>query len=128
MAGHLRLYDARGNPVLLGHQLGAGGEGAVFDVHGSPQFAAKWYKHQPNPEKADKLIGMAHSSEPALSSIAAWRTATLHKSPSGPLVGFLMPKLSGYQPIHTLYSPANRKVSFPKADWAFLIHAARNLV
>jgi DNA-binding helix-hairpin-helix protein with protein kinase domain len=127
MAGHLQLYDGHGKPVLLGRQLGAGGEGAVFDVHGAPQFAAKWYKHLPNTDKASKLIGMARSTDPALSSIAAWPAATLHKSPSGPLVGFLMPKLSGYQPIHTLYSPANRKVSFPNADWAFLIHAARNL-
>src|SRR5262249_16882861 len=126
MASH-PLYDGRGNKIILGRQIGVGGEGVVFDVQGAPQFVAKWYKHQPNPEKADKLIGMAQSGDPALSAIAAWPTATLHKSPSGPLVGFLMPQLSGFQPIHTLYSPANRKVSFPKADWAFLIHAARNL-
>ena len=66
MAGHLQLYDARGQPLLLGRQLGAGGEGAVFDVQGAPQLAAKWYKHQPSPDKATKLTGMAQGSNPAL--------------------------------------------------------------
>lgn len=127
MAGHSLLYDAHGHRVVLGHQIGAGGEGVVFDVQGAPQFVAKWYKHQPTTDKSHKLTGMAKGSNSALSSIAAWPTTTLHKSPSGPLVGFLMPKLSGYYPIHTLYSPANRKFSFPKADWAFLVHTARNL-
>ena len=127
MAGHPQLYDVHGKTVILGRQLGAGGEGAVFDVHGAPQFAAKWYKHLPPSDKANKLIGMAHGSDSSLKEIAAWPTVTLHKNPGGPLVGFLMPKLSGYLPIHILYSPANRKFSFPKADWAFLIHAARNL-
>src|SRR5213080_3507699 len=70
---------------------------------------------------------MAHVSDAALTSIAAWPIGTLHKTSSGPLVGFLMPKVSGYRPIHELYSPAQRKFCFPKADWAFLVHTARNV-
>src|SRR5262249_61999645 len=37
-----------------------------------------------------------------------------------------MPRFTGFLPIHTLYSPAHRRATFPQADWAFLIHTARN--
>ena len=38
-----------------------------------------------------------------------------------------MPKISGYQEIHNLYSPKSRLNSFSEATWKFLIHAAANL-
>ena len=37
-----------------------------------------------------------------------------------------MPRVEQHHEIHTLYSPAHRKVTFPHADWSFLIRAARN--
>ena len=37
-----------------------------------------------------------------------------------------MPRVEEHDEIHTLYSPAHRKVTFPHADWSFLIRAARN--
>jgi len=44
----------------------------------------------------------------------------------GQIVGFKMPRIKGFKEIHTLYSPAHRKTTFPNADWKFLIHAAAN--
>jgi DNA-binding helix-hairpin-helix protein with protein kinase domain len=84
--------------------------------------------HQPLPlEKQEKLRAMVQGSDDALTKIAAWPTMTLHAGRNGPVCGFLMPKVVGYEPIHHLYSPAHRKRLFPKADWAFLLQAARNL-
>lgn len=39
-----------------------------------------------------------------------------------------MPKVKQeYREIHHLYGPSARKRDFPNADWAFLVHAARNV-
>ncbi|MBN9506676.1 MAG: topoisomerase DNA-binding C4 zinc finger domain-containing protein [Altererythrobacter sp.] len=35
--------------------------------------------------------------------------------------------VSGYQPVHELYSPKSRKQHFPKADYRFLVRAALNV-
>ncbi len=129
MGSPQQLHDAQGRTILLGRKLGEGAQGAVFEVQGAPQLAAKVYKdrHLPNRDEVYKITGMTQGCDPALTSIAAWPITTLHKSPSGSICGFTMPKMSGYRPVHVLYSPANRKFSFPKADWAFLIHTARNV-
>jgi len=61
-----------------------------------------------------------------LRQFAAWPSATLHAAPNGPVVGIVMPRVSGHKEIHALYSPAHRKRDFPQADWAFLAHTAMN--
>jgi DNA-binding helix-hairpin-helix protein with protein kinase domain len=38
-----------------------------------------------------------------------------------------MDRIIGYREIFRLYSPVQRKTDFPKADWRFLVHSARNL-
>jgi DNA-binding helix-hairpin-helix protein with protein kinase domain len=38
-----------------------------------------------------------------------------------------MPKIDACEPIHHLYSPSQRKQFFPKADYTFLVSAARNI-
>ena len=43
------------------------------------------------------------------------------------VVGFLMERIEGYQPIHNLSSPASRKQIFPDANYAFLVNVARNV-
>ena len=35
--------------------------------------------------------------------------------------------VTGFQPMHELYSPKSRKIYYPKADYRFLIHAALNV-
>lgn len=119
------LRDSKGNNVALGTELGRGGEGAVFDVAGSPTTVAKLYLKPPSRELADKLAAMAAMSTPGLLNIAAWPTEVL-RDPGGQVAGFLMPKAGGYKPIFTLYSPKPRLREFPTADWRFLIHAAAN--
>jgi DNA-binding helix-hairpin-helix protein with protein kinase domain len=122
------LFDASGRPVLPGQKLGSGGEGDVFEVPAiSFDLVAKIYHEPLKPEKQEKLRAMVRGCDDYLRKIAAWPTATLHLGRNGPVRGFIMPKVVGYEPIHKLYSPAHRKQLFPKADWAFLVNATRNV-
>jgi DNA-binding helix-hairpin-helix protein with protein kinase domain len=120
------LYDPQGCAVEAGTPLAAGGEGTVFTLPGDPARLAKVYHQRPDATKVDKLRWMARQASPALCKFTAWPTATLHDAPGGPLIGFLMLRFDGYRPLHTLYSPAHRRATFPEADWAFLVTAAMN--
>ncbi len=123
----MKLYNNAGQPVDLGALIGRGGEGVVHEIPGRPSFVAKVY-HQPvHPDKALKLENMARQAHPALLDIAAWPVDVLRVSAEGSVQGFIMPRVAGYQEIHSLYGPSHRKRTFPHADWSFLIHAARNL-
>lgn len=122
-----RLFDAAGHDLHLGGKIGRGGEGTVFEIIGNLTAAAKVYHQHPGPEKADKLSTMAQQANSSILEIAAWPTTTLHGSRNGKILGIVMPRLVGYHPIHQLYSPAQRQFGFPRADWSFLVHTARNL-
>ncbi|MDQ5911042.1 MAG: hypothetical protein QG599_3139 [Pseudomonadota bacterium] len=122
-----KLYNNAGQPVEPGQTLGRGGEGVVYEIPGRPNVVAKVY-HQPvNSDKALKLENMARQAHPALLDIAAWPVDVLRIGAGGPVQGFIMPRVTGCQEIHSLYGPSHRKRAFPHADWSFLIHAARNL-
>lgn len=126
----------------LGSELASGGEGIVYHVATgvSPVggggttgetpvatgFLAKLYHATPDAARVEKLRWMVGEQTPELCRFAAWPTATLHDAPGGLLVGFLMPRFDGFKPIHTLYSPAHRRSSFPQADWSFLVQTAMN--
>ena len=122
------LYDAHGVPVKLGKILGQGGEGAVYALEGkSSDWAAKVYHQIPVAEKREKLLDMVKANNESLNQIAAWPMTTLHEGHNGQLCGFVMPKLEGYQAIHQLYNPGQRKQLFPAMDWSGLIMIARNV-
>jgi DNA-binding helix-hairpin-helix protein with protein kinase domain len=120
------LYDHMNNPILLGEELGRGGEGLVYTIQGDTNNVAKVYHNTVISEKEEKLKVMVVNGLD-LSQFTAWPSATLHDQPRGMVRGFIMPRVSGHREVHELYGPAHRKVQFPNADWAFLIHAARNI-
>lgn len=122
-----RFYSGVGQAFTLGSVLGRGGEGAVHEIPHRPGFVAKVYHQATSPEKALKLEHMARQAHPSLLEIAAWPVDVLRLQPTAPLQGFIMARVNGYREIHSLYGPAHRKKAFPRADWAFLAHAARNL-
>ena len=123
----MKLYNNVGQAVALGALIGRGGEGVVHEISGRPGLVAKIYHQAIPPEKALKLENMARQAHPALLEIAAWPVDVLRIHPKGTAQGFIMPRVTGYQEIHTLYGPAHRKRTFPQADWSFLVHSARNL-
>ena len=121
-----RLFDQRGQEVLLARELKRGGEGAVFEVTGTSDVLAKLYLQPPSPQKSAKLTWMAAHAAPELLKFTAWPIATLHVRPDGPALGFIMPRVQGYKEVHLLYSPQSRRREFPYADLKFLLHAAVN--
>ncbi len=123
----LQLVDASGRPLRLGAELGRGGEGSVYALAERADVVAKLYHHAPGTEKSAKIVAMAKLGTDRLMKLAAWPTSPIHAaSRGGPVLGFLMPKISGHKPAFNLYSPKLRLQEFPSAGWAFLIHAAAN--
>lgn len=116
--------------MLVGKELGTGGEGSVYELLDRPAQVAKLYnpQHQPDGAKQAKLAFMADTADPQLIQHVAWPQATVRSgSKGGPVVGFLMPKVAGRHPVHTIYSPAHRRQERPKATWEFLLCVARNV-
>jgi DNA-binding helix-hairpin-helix protein with protein kinase domain len=97
-----------------------------LEVPALPNQVAKLYHQVPDAKKQAKLIFMASTADPQLLSYVAWPQETLHSSRGGPVVGFLMPKVVGKDPVHMIYSPAHRRQDRPKAAWDFLLFVARN--
>ena len=121
------LYTSKGAAVEIGRELGRGGEGSVFEIPSHGSQVAKLYHKQPDAKKQAKLTFMAGTADQQLLSYLAWPQETLHLSRGGPVVGFLMPKVAGKEPIHMVYSPAHRRQDHPKAAWDFLLFVARNI-
>ena len=122
----MRFYDHERNPILLGEELGRGGEGSVYTIEGDTTNVSKIYHKPVDNEKAEKLQLMVGNSRD-LANFTAWPSTTLHDQPGGKIKGFVMPRVSGHHEVHELYGPAHRKLHFPRADWSFLIQAARNI-
>ncbi|MDP3515800.1 MAG: helix-hairpin-helix domain-containing protein [Pseudohongiella sp.] len=122
------LVTATGKSIYIGQELGKGGEGTVYEVPASQNWVAKLYNehHLPDAPKQSKLRFMAATADLDLLNYAAWPKETLHNTINGPVVGFLMPRVTGRTAIHMLYSPAHRKQVYPQAEWSFLLYVARN--
>jgi DNA-binding helix-hairpin-helix protein with protein kinase domain len=120
------LVTGKGIVIQLGRELGKGGEGSVHEVPGNSRQVAKLYHKMPDARKQAKLSFMAATADEQLLRHTAWPQETLHTTRNGPVVGFLMPKVTERAPIHMLYSPAHRRQDYPKAAWDFLLTAARN--
>ena len=120
-------FRSTGAPIQLDRVLGRGGEGTVSEVVGLVGQVAKIYKKQQDAKKQAKLRFMAEAVDPDLLSYVAWPQDTLHSSVGGPVVGYLMPKAAGKEPVHMVYSPAHRKQDYPESAWDFLLVVARNI-
>ena len=117
---------ANGSVIRVGEELGRGGEGVVYDVVNRPSQVAKIYLAPIDSQKTDKLRVMVSQCTDALTGLAAWPSDLVldHK---GHVAGLIMRKVTGFRPVHELYTPKSRLQEFPKANWAFLIHAATNV-
>jgi DNA-binding helix-hairpin-helix protein with protein kinase domain len=113
--------------LRLGRKIGAGGEGAVYEVQTRDDLVAKLYFEAPSEEKADKLFALAARGTERLLTLTAWPVEVLRDAPGGRVVGFLMNRVSQAEEVHTLHSPKSRLQKFPDASWAFLLYVAANI-
>src|SRR4051812_34291812 len=109
-------FDHNGKQISLGRQIGTGGEGAVFEIPGSSNSVAKLYHRAVPNEKREKLSLMARAASNDILTFAAWPVTTLQKTQGGEVVGLVMPRISDAKDIHQLYSPAQRRTTYPSAD------------
>jgi DNA-binding helix-hairpin-helix protein with protein kinase domain len=120
------LRTQSGQRVVLGPQLGKGGEGTVFQVRGSSNLAAKIYHPDKVGERREKIEAIVNEQWHKSSIGVAFPIDALYTS-ANQFVGFTMPLVTGNKPIHELYSPTSRRTEFPKATFPFLIRTALNI-
>jgi DNA-binding helix-hairpin-helix protein with protein kinase domain len=121
------LFDLAGRPLRLGSELGSGGEGAVYELRDRFDAVVKLYHKPLDSEKSAKIATMAKFGNERLLRLAAWPTESIRVgSGTGPVVGFIMPKITGHRQAFSLYSPKLRLQEFPAASWQFLIRSAAN--
>lgn len=109
-----------------GREIGRGGEGIVYDIQDHTGVVLKYYSDPLPGDRLDKLMQMVSMRSPAIQAYAAWPLDIIADE-SGTSCGFVMRKLIGYVPLHTIFSPMDRKKLFPDKGYNFLVHVARNL-
>ncbi|ODV18584.1 MAG: hypothetical protein BGP24_22460 [Lysobacterales bacterium 69-70] len=122
MSGSVQIAGKR---TALGKPLGRGGEGDVYALPEQAGLAVKIYKEAIRSSREGKVRAMVESRLAERTTLVAFPTA-LATDGSGAFAGFAMRLVSGYRPIHELYSPKSRKIQFPQADYRFLVQAAQN--
>ena len=120
------VFDGQGKPVILGPEVGKGGEGSVYEVAHSSDIVAKIYHKPLDAAKSAKIEAMAALYSDQLCKVAAWPISSLRTASGGNVCGLLMPRVSKLRQVHELYGPKSRLTFFPNANWAFLIHTAMN--
>ncbi|RXK87295.1 protein kinase domain-containing protein [Filimonas effusa] len=120
------LYKGVRGSYTAGRVLGKGGEGIVYAITESDDQVLKIYNEAVPEQKVHKLAFMASINDLQLQSYAAWPIDIVSDS-GGSVCGFVMRKLTGYVPMHMLFSPLDRKKLFPDKGYNFLVHVARNL-
>ncbi|MCW3100522.1 MAG: hypothetical protein JWL77_6140 [Chthonomonadaceae bacterium] len=128
------LRQSNGVPLNLPPEtaLGAGGEARIYAVLPGEQYVAKIY-HQAEPARAQKLRAML--TNPPDDPLAvqgklsiAWPLDLLHTAEPQPrFAGYLMPRVSGAQPLFHCYNPGARRRFYPAFDYLALHRVARNL-
>lgn len=122
----MKVSDSRGRLLSLGPALNQGGEGSVHAHPEQPSSLIKIYANTTN-ERAEKILALldyARQADPGLLKHAAWPTDAIYGS-QRKVVGFVMPKIKG-RPIHSFYSPKERKQTFPHMSWRQLIKISEN--
>jgi DNA-binding helix-hairpin-helix protein with protein kinase domain len=111
---------------VTGGELGRGGEGTVYALQSHSGLVLKKYNKPLSEEKICKLHRMVAIRSAAIETYSAW-PADVVRDEQGTAWGFVMKKLTGFAPLHKLFSPMDRKNLFPDKGYNFLAHVARNL-
>ncbi len=122
----MTFYSSDNKQYTTTRELGRGGEGIVYELQDDSNKVLKYYTEALTPQRVQKLHKMVLMRSPAIDAYAAWPQA-LVRDASGSVCGFIMRKLSGFMPLHMIFSPLDRKRMFPDKGYNFLVHVARNL-
>ncbi len=122
----MALYTPDGVEYIIGSVIGKGGEGTVYELPYSAGLVLKQYNETLSPIQAGKLKQMVAMRNPAVDAYAAWPAGLVYND-ARELCGFVMKKLTGFVPLHMIFSPMDRKKLFPDKGYNFLVHVARNL-
>lgn len=110
----------------LAERIGHGGEGEVYGINGRSGQAVKIYFANKRRDREAKVRAMISEGLAVKTDLIAY-PGEIVTDRKGNFLGFAMRLVSGYRPLHELYSPKSRMRHFPNADYRFLIHAARNV-
>lgn len=122
----MTFHGQHSEQYITGRELGRGGEGTVYDLQNDGSRVLKKYNEPLSPLQIQKLHKMVLMRTPAIDAYAAWPQALVRDS-SETVCGFVMKKLTGFVPLHMIFSPLDRKKMFPDKGYNFLVHVARNL-
>lgn len=103
------VRDRRGAPVVLGEELGQGGEGSVFAIVDRPGICAKIYRADKAREREEKIDAMRAARPPWLARRStAWPIEPLYAADGRSFVGFSMPRARGMIELFQLVVPDER--------------------
>lgn len=112
--------------VSVAELIGKGGEGEVYAIKGRSGLAVKIYNTSLRAKREDKVRAMVGEGLAVKTDLVAY-PGDVVTDRRGNFLGFVMRLVSGYRPLHELYSPKSRQRHFPKADYRFIVHAALNV-
>ena len=126
-----RFRTDKGQTITTGPQLGAGGEGAVFNVVGQPAMVAKIYHaHRLDAALAAKVTAMVadppdDETRAKFNHVSiAWPEAVLYNGNT--FMGYIMPKIPKSDDLYDLLQPQQRASQHPKLNHRHLYRSARN--
>jgi DNA-binding helix-hairpin-helix protein with protein kinase domain len=100
---HPALY-IDGKQIQLGRRVGKGGEGDVYALATSNEFAVKIYTAPDAASREPKIRAIIKSRLAEKSTLVAFPTA-LVRTKQGSFAGFKMRLVTAHQPLYELYSP-----------------------
>ena len=112
--------------VSVAELIGKGGEGEVYAVEGRPELAVKIYNAGLRSRREEKVRAMVSEGLASKTDLIAY-PGRIVSDRRGNFLGFVMRLVSGYRPLHELYSPKSRLRHFPRADYRFIVQAALNV-
>ena len=112
--------------VSVAELIGRGGEGEVYTIRGCSSLAVKIYTPGLRAKREGKVRAMVGEGLAVKTNLVAYPREVVTDR-RGNFLGFVMRLVSGYRPLHELYSPKSRQRHFPKSDFRFIVRAALNV-
>ena len=127
----MNVRASRRRQLVLGQDIGGGGEAIIHQVVGQPDLLAKIYKPPPRSGYDRKLAHMRANppQDPTRArghTSIAWPLDLLYND-QGLFAGYLMHYIRNAVPLLQVFNPRLRVQTLPGFDWRYLHRTARNL-